>query len=387
MEHRFPWQGWYIGGMLLDDHRREKTWHYQAAGWRREANRPRLKPGCMTSGGCTYDPWAWLGPLDQGHRADHRLTEFMTDLSWPPFSLTFGLHIIAIWPKEKHTTACLHEFNFDVYQALKAWWEEANDVYACQETGNTRVSPCVSRMAGFVAPRLCLNRCNLTCLRWIVCLLTCWKPITRGYYCVRFSPIWELHSVQVSNLPLPLILEFAETRPRLPSSRSMQLNFHSSAQLWNKQPSLWSSSSSNPHTHKHLHHDGHKFDALCGILLCWWATPFTSQITICINFFATIAAFDSLSSLLKSRFVKGVKRKLTRARLSLQHWSHLAILGKTGHAPKGSALIKKQKADDDLLNVGAVRRCCSRNESIFVEAFLPRWHNTSTTRENSQPVW
>ena len=386
MEHRFPWQGWYIGGMLLDDHRREKTWHYQAAGWRREANRPRLKPGCMTSGGCTHDAWAWLGPLDQGHRADHRLTEFMTDLSWPPFSLTFGLHIIAIWPAEKHTTACLHEFNFDVYQALKAWWEEANDVYACQETGNTRVSPCVSRMAGFVVPRLCLNRCNLTCLRWIVCLLTCWKPITRGYYCVRFSPIWELHSVQVSNLPLPLILEFAETRPRLPSSRSMQLNFNP-PQLWNKQPSLWSSSSSNPHTHKHLHHDGHKFDALCGILLCWWATPFTSQITISINFFATIAAFDSLSSLLKSRFVKGVKRKLTRARLLLQHWSHLAILGKTGHAPKGSALIKKQKADDDLLNVGAVRRCCSRNESIFVEAFLPRWHNTSTTRENSQPVW
>ena len=156
MEHRFPWQGWYIGGMLLDDHRRETTWHYQAAGWRREANRPRLKPGCMTSGGCTYDAWAGLGPLDQGHRAGHRLTEFMTDLSWPPFSLTFGLHIIAIWPAEKHTTACLHEFNFDVYQALKAWWEEANDVYACQETGNTRVSPCVSRMAGFVVPLLCL---------------------------------------------------------------------------------------------------------------------------------------------------------------------------------------------------------------------------------------
>ena len=94
LEHRFPWQGWYIGGMLLDDHRQETTWHYQAAGWRREANRPRLKPGCMTSGGCTYDAWAGLGPLDQGHRAGHRLTEFMTDLSWPPFSLTFGLHII-----------------------------------------------------------------------------------------------------------------------------------------------------------------------------------------------------------------------------------------------------------------------------------------------------
>ena len=156
------------------------------------------------------------------------------------------------------------------------------------------------------------------------------------------------------------------------------------AQLWNKQPSLWSSSSPNPHTHKHLHHHGRKFDALC-----WWATPFISQITISINFFATIAAIaiDVLSSLLKSRFVKVVRRNLTRAQLSLQRWSHLAILGKTGPAPKDSASIKKQKADDDLLNVGAVRRRCSRNESIFVEAFLPRWHNTSTTRENSQPVW
>ena len=386
MEHRFPWQGWYIGGMLLDDHRRETTWHYQAAGWRREANRPRLKPGCMTSGGCTYDPWAWLGPLDQGHRADHRLTEFMTDLSWPPFSLTFGLHIIAIWPKEKHTSACLHEFNFDVYQALKAWWEEANDVYACQETGNTRVSPCVSRMAGFVVPRLCLNRCNLTCLRWIVCLLTCWKPITRGYYCVRFSPIWELHSVQVSNLPLPLILEFAETRPRLPSSRSMQLNFNP-PQLWNKQPSLWSSSSSNPHTHKHLHHDGHKFDALCGILLCWWATPFTSQITISINFFCHHCCHRLLVIIVEVTICKRSEEKVDKGSVVT------ATLITFGYSWQNRARSKRFSVDQKAKSWRWFAECrggrlrCSRNESIFVEAFLPRWHNTSTTRENSQPVW